>query len=195
MKKPITLGLLVSGRGSNMSAVLNLIKEGELNARAALVISDNPSAPALAAAESFGVETLAAERKSFPDKQSFERHLAGELKKRGVELVVLAGFMRLLGPAFLNEFPDRVINIHPSLLPAFPGLEAQKQAFDYGVKIAGCTVHFVNEIMDGGRIIFQAAVPVEPGDTAETLAARILAEEHKLLPRAIAWFAQNQGLT
>jgi len=180
------LGFLVSGRGSNMAAVLEEIAAGRLKAEARVVISDKPDAPALALAAGRGLPAFVIERKNFPRRREFEEDMVRVLKEHGVSLVVLAGFMRLLGPAFLAAFPGRVINIHPSLLPAFPGLEAQRKALDHGVKIAGCTVHYVNEVMDGGRIIAQAAVPVEPEDTVESLSARILAQEHRLLARAIA---------
>lgn len=190
---PLRLGLLVSGRGSNMSAVIGAIESGAVNAEISLVVSDNPKAPALKSASGRGLETLVWERENFGSRAAFETGLAGELKSRRVELVVLAGFMRLLSPVFLNEFPDRVINIHPSLLPSFPGLEAQRQALEYGVKIAGCTVHYVNEVMDGGRIIAQAAVPVLPDDTRETLSLRILEEEHRLLPETIGLISRNRA--
>jgi phosphoribosylglycinamide formyltransferase-1 len=180
------LGFLVSGRGSNMAAVLEEIAAGRLEAEARVAISDNPDAPALALAAGRGLPALTVERRNFPRRREFEEELVRVLKGHGVNLVVLAGFMRLVGPALLSAFPGRVINIHPSLLPAFPGLEAQRQALDRGVKIAGCTVHYVNEVMDGGPIIAQAAVPVEPEDTVESLSARILAQEHRLLARAIA---------
>lgn len=179
------LGVLVSGRGSNLKAVLEAIEEGRIEAQVALVVSDQPEAPALEMAAAKGVAVATVRPRDFSSKASYETHLAKMFQERGVSLVVLAGFMRLLGRTFLAEFPEAVINIHPSLLPAFPGLHAQKQAFDYGVKIAGCTVHYVNEIMDGGRIIAQAAVEVLPDDTEETLAARILKEEHRLLPEVI----------
>lgn len=182
---PLRLGLLVSGRGSNMAAILKAIDDGRINARAALAVSDNPDAPALDIARAKGVRSIVVRRKPFPDKAAFETAIVRELKESGAELVVLAGFMRLLSPVFINEFPNRIINVHPALLPSFPGLDAQRQALDYGVKIAGCTVHYVNEIMDGGRIIAQAAVPVLPDDTVETLSARILEQEHRLLPEAI----------
>ncbi len=187
---PLRLGVLVSGRGSNLAAVLDEIAAGRLAAEVRVVISDHPAAPALERAAQAGVPAVAVERRNFPDRAAFEKALAAELRQHEVELVVLAGFMRVLGKIFVDEFSSRVINIHPSLLPAFPGLQAQKQALDYGVKIAGCTVHFVNEIMDGGRIIAQTAVPVLPEDTEETLSARILAEEHRLLPQVIGWLAQ-----
>ena len=185
----LPIGILVSGRGSNMRAILEAIEAGVLSAQALVVISDQPGAPALEIARQKGVEVWVIERKSVPDKNSFENEIIGELINREVELVILAGFMRVLGSSVIKAFPDRIINVHPTLLPALPGLHAQKQALNYGVKVAGCTVHFVNEIMDGGRIIFQACVPVEPDDTEESLSARILKEEHRLLPQAVAWFA------
>jgi len=166
-----------------MAAVLEEIAAGRLAAEARVVISDNPEAPALALAAGRGLPAVVIERKDFPGRPEFEEALVRILKEHGVGLVVLAGFMRLVGPTLLRAFP--AINIHPSLLPAFPGLEAQRQALEHGVRIAGCTVHHVNEVMDGGRIIAQAAVPVEPDDTVESLSARILAQEHRLLSRAI----------
>lgn len=192
MNKPLRLGVLISGRGSNLAAILGEIEAGRLNAEAALVISDNPEARGLEVAARHGAPALVVERQAFGGRDDFERKIAGELKKAGVDLVVLAGFMRLLGRTFIAEFPDRVINVHPALLPAFPGLEAQKQALDHGVKISGCTVHFVNEVMDGGRIIAQAAVEVLPGDTEESLSARILEQEHRLLPMVIGRVAADK---
>ena len=180
------IGFLVSGRGSNMAAVLDEIAAGRLAAEARVVLSDNPEATALALAARRGLPALGLTRKSFADRRAFETEIIRELRAREVELVVLAGFMRLVGPTLLGAFPGRIINIHPSLLPAFPGLRAQAQALARGVKLAGCTVHYVNEVMDGGPIIAQAAVAVRPDDTEETLSARILAREHRLLSRAIA---------
>jgi len=191
---PLRLGLLVSGRGSNMAAIMDAIAAGTLNADIQLVLSDQPQAPALKIAAERGIDARALPRKGFSDQTAFEFALVEVLQAARVELVVLAGFMRLLGPTFLAGFPDRVINIHPALLPSFPGLEAQQQALDYGVKISGCTVHYVNEIMDGGRIIAQAAVPVYDDDDAEALSRRILKEEHRLLPEAIGLIAQNRNL-
>ncbi|MDR3038771.1 MAG: phosphoribosylglycinamide formyltransferase [Candidatus Adiutrix sp.] len=183
------LGFLVSGRGSNMAAVLAEIEAGRLAAEARVVVCDNPAAPALEVAARRGVPAVLIDRAGFTGRRDFEEEIARTLKDQGVTLVVLAGFMRLIGPTLLGAFPGRVINIHPSLLPAFPGLRAQKQALDYGVRISGCTVHYVNEVMDGGRIIAQEAVEVAPGDTEETLSGRILAQEHRLLARAIAEIA------
>lgn len=187
---PLRLGILASGRGSNLAAVLEEIAAGRLAAEVAVVISDQPTALALERAAKAGVPTVVVERRNFPDRVAFEKAVAAALRKHDVELVVLAGFMRLLGKNFVEEFSIRIINIHPSLLPSFPGLHAQKQALDYGVKITGCTVHFVNEVMDGGKIIAQAAVPVLPEDTEESLSARILVEEHRLLPQVIGWIAE-----
>ncbi len=187
---PLRLGLMVSGRGSNLEAVLKEIDEGRLAAEAAVVISDNPTARALNRLVETDIPTFVAERSAFRDRDSFEKVLVGVMLEHGVELVVLAGYMRMLGPAFVEAFPGRIINIHPSLLPAFPGLRAQKQALDYGVKVSGCTVHFVNEQMDGGRIIAQAVVPVLPGDDEAALSARILKEEHRLLPQVIGWVGE-----
>lgn len=193
MTSPLRLGIMVSGRGSNMEAILNEIEAGRLQAEVAAVVSDNPGARALTLLSGPGRENIPAvvvERRSFPTKAEYEKALLAVLAGHKVELVVLAGFMRLLGPTFLAAYPGRVINIHPSLLPSFPGLAAQKQAVDYGVKVSGCTVHFVNEQMDGGRIIAQAVVPVMPDDNEETLAARILKEEHRLLPQVIGWIGE-----
>jgi phosphoribosylglycinamide formyltransferase-1 len=182
------MGVLVSGRGSNLGAILDAAREGRLDAEVVLVVSDRPDASALRRAEERGVESRVAERKDFPDAESFENAIAGLLEERGVELVVLAGFMRVLGPAFVRRFAGRIVNIHPSLLPSFPGLHAQRQALRHGVKIAGCTVHLVDETLDGGPILAQAAVPVLEGDTEESLSERILKEEHKLLPETIQKF-------
>lgn len=179
------LGILVSGRGSNLEAILRAHAAGRLGAVPALVVSDNPMAPALEKAGRFGVPSAVVIRREHPGAKEFEEALIAVLRDAGVELVALAGFMRLLGSAFLSAFPGRVLNIHPSLLPSFPGLHAHRQALEYGVRVSGCTVHLVDEAMDHGPILLQAAVPVLPGDTEETLAARILIEEHRLYPEAI----------
>lgn len=186
------LGILVSGRGSNMEAILRVAGEGGLGAVPALVLSDQPGAAALAKAEAAGVRTAVVRRGDFASQDAFEAALVAALRAAGVELVVLAGFMRLLGRTLLSAFPGRVLNIHPSLLPSFPGLHAQRQALEYGVKVSGCTVHFVDEEVDHGPIILQAAVAVEPGDTEEILARRILAEEHRLYPKAIRMVAEGR---
>lgn len=179
------LGVLISGRGSNLQAIIDAIRDGRLDARIAVVISNRADAAGLERAARAGIETLVIPHKAYPDRAEYDRVLARALKERGVELVCLAGFMRLLGPAFIDEFPNAVLNIHPSLLPAFPGLDAQRQAFEYGVKVSGATVHFVTAELDAGPIVRQVAVPVEPDDTAETLAARILELEHRIYPEAI----------
>jgi phosphoribosylglycinamide formyltransferase-1 len=183
-EKKLRLGALVSGRGSNLRAILDAIGAGILDAEVAVVVSDNPDAPALRHAEGRGVAHVV-ERGNYPSAGAFEDAIASVLEDRGVGLVVLAGFMRILGANFVRRFAGRIVNIHPSLLPSFPGLRAQRQALLHGVKIAGCTVHRVDETLDGGAILAQAAVPVLEGDTEETLSARILKEEHKLLPETI----------
>jgi len=187
----VTLGILISGRGSNLQAIIDAIATGELVASIAVVISNRADAAGLARAERAGIPTLVMPHKAYPDRAAYDRALAATLKARGVELVCLAGFMRLLGPAFIDEFPQAVLNIHPSLLPAFPGLDAQHQAFDHGVTIAGATVHFVTAELDAGPIVCQAAVPVLDTDTAETLAARILEAEHRLYPEGIRRIADG----
>jgi len=188
----LPIGILVSGRGSNMVAIADAIVAGEVPACIRVVISDRPQAPALELARQRGLEALALEPGGFSSREAFETALAGVLKDRGVELVALAGFMRLLSQVFLDHFPQRVINIHPALLPAFPGLHAQRQAWEYGVKFSGCSVHFVDTGVDTGPIIAQAVVPVFDMDTPETLANRILIEEHRLYPRVIKWLAEGR---
>jgi phosphoribosylglycinamide formyltransferase-1 len=174
------IGILISGRGSNMAAIVDALQRGDIpGAEAVVVISDKPSAEGLKKAADRGVETLAVPRAGRP-REDHDREIVGHLKDRGVELVCLAGYMRLLSKEFVNEFPNRIINIHPSLLPSFKGLDAQRQAFDYGVKVTGCTVHFVDAELDHGAIIMQNAISVEDGDSADTLSARILKLEHAL---------------
>jgi phosphoribosylglycinamide formyltransferase-1 len=183
-----TLGVLISGRGSNLQAIIDAIADGRLDARIAVVISNRADAAGLARAHKAGIETLVIDHRDktrFPSREDFDRELVGQLKARGVALVCLAGFMRLLSPVFVAAFPNAILNIHPSLLPSFPGLDAQLQAWTHGVKVSGATVHLVTSDLDAGPIVVQKAVPVVDGDTAETLAARILVEEHKLYPEAI----------
>lgn len=186
------LGILASGRGSNLQSIMDAILADRLRAKIGVVISDNPEANALRRVIGMDIPAVCIERRNFVSKQDFEQALAAKLELHHVDLVVLAGFMRLLGPEFLSRFTGRVMNIHPSLLPSFPGLEAQQQAIDYGVRVSGCTVHFVDQGVDSGPIILQEAVPVLPEDTAETLAERILTVEHVLYPRAIQMFCQGQ---
>jgi phosphoribosylglycinamide formyltransferase 1 len=179
------IGILISGRGSNMVAIVDAVRSGEIpGSEVAVVISDIPDAPGLTKARERGVQTVVIERRGRP-RAEHDAEIAEELAKRGAELVCLAGYMRLLSPEFIRAFPNRIVNIHPSLLPSFPGLDAQKQAFDHGVKITGCTVHFVDEHLDNGPIILQRAVEVRDDDTVETLSARILAEEHGAYVEAI----------
>ena len=186
------LGILISGRGSNLQAIIDAIATGELAASIAVVISNRADAGGLVRAEQAGIATLVMPHKAHSDRASYDRALAAELKSRGVEVVCLAGFMRLLSAEFIEQFPNAVLNIHPSLLPAFPGLDAQQQAFEYGVKVTGATVHLVTPELDAGPIICQAAVPVLDTDTAETLAARILDAEHQLYPEGIRRIAQGR---
>lgn len=180
------LGVLISGRGSNLQAILGAIQRGELDAIVAVVVSNRSDAPGLAFASEAGVRTEVLDHRAFPTRADYEGALIDRLNAFDVGLVCLAGFMRLLGPVFVNAFPNAILNIHPSLLPSFPGVDAQRQAVAHGVKVAGCTVHFVTEDLDAGPIVLQAAVRVEPDDTGETLAARILVEEHRLYPAAIS---------
>ncbi len=183
MKKK--LGILISGRGSNFEAIANSIDAGRLEAEIAVVISNRPQAPGLEIARRRGLKAVCLLSKGL-DREVYDRMVVAELKGNAVELVCLAGFMRLLSAYFVREFPQRILNIHPALLPSFPGLEAQHQALEHGVKISGCTVHFVDEFLDAGPIVVQHAVPVLDDDTEETLSARILAEEHKAYTEAIA---------
>lgn len=178
------LAILLSGRGSNFEAIADNIKGGVLDACIAIVISNRPDARGLQIARERGLNAIAIPSKGL-DREAYDRRLVEELGKQPVDLICLAGYMRLLSASFIREFPNRILNIHPSLLPAFPGLDAQHQALDYGVKVSGCTVHFVDEYLDAGPILLQAAVPVQDGDTEETLAARILKEEHRIYSEAI----------
>ena len=179
------LGILISGRGSNFAAIADNVASGRLDAEMAVVISNRPEAAGLEAARAGGLDAVCLPSKGL-DREVYDRMLVAELRKHGVELVCLAGFMRLLSAGFIREFPSRILNIHPSLLPAFPGLDAQHQALAHGVKITGCTVHFVDEDLDAGPIVIQAAVPVMDDDTEETLSARILKQEHRIYSEAIA---------
>jgi phosphoribosylglycinamide formyltransferase 1 len=182
------VGVLISGRGSNLQAIIDAIAAGKLRAEVAIVISNRPDAVGLERARKAGVETLVLDhhdKAKFSTREDFDRELARELKARNVGLVCLAGFMRLLTPAFLEAFPNAILNIHPSLLPAFPGINAQYQAWEHGVKYSGVTVHFVTTELDGGPIILQEPVPVRDDDDAEALSARILETEHRLYPQAI----------
>ena len=179
------IGVLISGRGSNLQALIDAIADGRLRAEIAVVISNRADAAGLARAQAAGIETVTLPHRNYPTRDAFEAALVAELRARRVAVVCLAGFMRLLGPTFLAAFPDAILNIHPSLLPAFPGVDAQKQAWTHGSKIAGATVHLVTGELDGGPILAQRAVTVTDDDTAETLAARILEVEHQIYPEAV----------
>jgi phosphoribosylglycinamide formyltransferase-1 len=186
-------GVLASGSGTNLQALIDAWKGSALAPAELVVVGANiAGCLALERAQKAGIETFLLSHKAFATREDFDRGLVEELRKRGVELVVLAGFMRVLTGAFLDAFPLRVLNIHPALLPAFPGVHAQKQAIDYGVKLAGCTVHFVDKGTDTGPIIAQAAVPVLPGDDEDSLGKRILGEEHRLLPAVVRAVASGQ---
>lgn len=176
---------MISGRGSNMSALLDAIREGRLQAQAAAVISNVETAAGLASAQAHGVETLVISHKG-RSREEHDREIIAELKKRDVSLICLAGYMRLLSTSFVRAFENRILNIHPSLLPAFPGIDAQRQAIEHGVKITGCTVHLVDEQLDHGPIVMQTPVDVLEEDTVETLSSRILEQEHRLYPKAAA---------
>ena len=188
----LAVAVLCSGRGSNLQAILDACAAPGFPACVALVLSDRERAPALDRAQRAGVAARFVNPKDFGDRAAFEAALVAELERHGVELVCLAGFMRVLGPEFIRRFQGRIMNVHPSLLPAFPGLAAQRQALAYGVRVAGATVHFVDEGVDTGPIILQASVPVHPDDTEEALSARILHEEHRLYPQAIRLFAEGR---
>jgi phosphoribosylglycinamide formyltransferase-1 len=179
------IGVLISGRGSNLQAIIDSIADGRLDATIAVVISNRADAAGLDRAKRVGIETVYLNHKGYESREAFDLAVVDELKRREVALVCLAGFMRLLSAAFVNAFPNQILNVHPSLLPSFPGLDGQAQAWEYGVKVSGATVHIVTPELDAGPIVRQAIVPVNDADTSETLAARILIEEHKIYPEAI----------
>ena len=188
----LAVGVLASGRGSNLQALLDACARPAFPARVVVVISDRERSLALERARTAGVEALWMNPKDFTDRETFDLALVRELQARQVGLVCQAGYMRILSPVYIRAFAGRSLNIHPSLLPAFPGLHAQRQALEHGVKVAGATVHFADEGVDSGPIVLQAAVPVAPDDTEETLSARILAEEHRIYPEAIRLFAEGR---
>ncbi|HVV44045.1 MAG TPA: phosphoribosylglycinamide formyltransferase [Bryobacteraceae bacterium] len=185
------LGILISGRGSNFEAIANSIARKDLDAEIAIVISNRPNAPGLEIARERGIPMRVIASAGL-DREAYDKLLIEELRTHDVDLVCLAGFMRLLSASIIRAFPNRVVNIHPSLLPAFAGLDAQRQALEYGVKITGCTVHFVDEFLDSGPIIIQAAVPVLGGDTVDSLSARILKQEHLIYPKAIGYIVDGR---
>lgn len=180
------LGVLISGRGSNLQSIIDAIRRGELAATIAVVVSNRPEAAGLLRAREAGLDTVCLQQKDFADRGAYDAAVAGVLRDHAVDLVCLAGFMRLVGAPLIDAFPNRILNIHPSLLPSFPGLDAQQQALEHGVKVTGATVHLVNPELDGGPIVGQVSVPVLADDTVESLSARILIEEHRLYPMAIA---------
>jgi phosphoribosylglycinamide formyltransferase-1 len=184
--------VLVSGSGSNLQAIIDRLESGGLNARIACVISDNPDAFALTRAKAHSIPAIVHEKSGFKGRREYDTALVDILRGYGVELVVLAGFMRILSDVMVNAFPAAIMNIHPALLPSFPGLHAQQQALDYGVKLSGCTVHFVDCGTDTGPIILQAVVPVKQDDTEERLSARIQAEEHRTFPEAVRLFVEGR---
>jgi phosphoribosylglycinamide formyltransferase-1 len=193
MTRSTAVGVLVSGSGTNLQALLDAERAGRLGgAKIRIVVSNKAGVRALERAAAAGVPAEVVDHKAYADRAAFEVALVDRLRAAGVDLVVLAGFMRLLGPTFLNEFPDRVVNIHPALLPAYPGVNGQGQALAAGARVTGCTVHFVDAGVDSGPIVAQAAVPVLEGDTVETLSARILAQEHVLLPAVVRWIAEGR---
>lgn len=188
----LRVGILISGRGSNMAALIRATQATGYPAEIACVISNRADAPGLATAAAAGIPTAVVSHRDHADRETFDRALSAQLEHHGVELVVLAGFMRIFSPWFPGRWADRAINIHPSLLPSFKGLHVQRQALDAGVRLSGCTVHFVIPDLDAGPIIAQAAVPILADDTEETLSARILRQEHRLYPLVVRWFAENR---
>lgn len=192
MNKKLRLGVLASGGGTNLQAIIDRCREGKLAAEVVLVLSNKPQAGALQRARSCGIPAVAVDHRHCPDREAFDRRMVDALRQAEVDLVILAGFMRILTPVFLSAFPQRIMNIHPGLLPAFPGIDAQRQALEYGVKLAGCTVHFVDPGVDTGPIIIQAAVPVLDDDDESSLARRILEQEHRIYPRAIQLYAEGR---
>ncbi len=190
--RTLPLGVLASGRGSNLQAILDAIAQGRLSATVVLVAGDRDDVQALERARAAGIPCVVVSPKHFPTRDAYDAEIARRLREAGAEVVVLAGYMRIVTNRLLHAFPQRVINIHPSLLPAFPGLHAQRQALAHGVKVSGCTAHFVDEAVDSGAIILQAAVPVLEDDTETSLAERILAEEHRILPQALQLYAEGR---
>jgi phosphoribosylglycinamide formyltransferase 1 len=192
MLKKIGLGILVSGSGSNLQSIIDHIEAGRLDAEIKMVISNNPEAFALQRCCNHRLPAVVIDHKAFHTREDFDRCLIAKLRAADVDLIVMAGFMRILSPQFFRAFPRRIMNIHPALLPSFPGTHVQKKAVDYGAKFSGCTVHFADEGVDTGPIIIQSVVPIYEDDTADTLAARILREEHRIYPQAIQYYAEGR---
>ncbi len=192
MAQKVPLGILISGNGSNLQAIIDAIEKKKLHAEIRVVISNRADAHGLVRAQKHGIPTETVDHREFPTREAFDRELIERLQSRQVELVALAGFMRLLSADFVRAFSNRIMNIHPALLPAFPGLNVQRKAVEAGVRFSGCTVHFVNEECDEGPIIIQAVVPVFPDDSEESLSARILKEEHRIYPKAIQLYSEGR---
>lgn len=192
MLKKVSIGVLVSGSGSNLQSIIDYIEAGTLDAEIKIVISNNPDAFALERCRKHRICSVVVDHRQFDSRESYDRQTIEILESSGVELVVMAGFMRILSPEFFRAFPRRIMNIHPALLPAFPGIHVQKKAVEYGVKFAGCTVHFADGGVDTGPIIIQSVVPVYDNDTTDTLAERILKEEHRIYPQAIQYYAEGR---
>ena len=192
MAKPLLIGVLISGSGTNLQSIIDAIEVKKLDANIAVVLSNKADAYGLARAQNHGIRTEVLDHKAFASREAYDQAVVDLLRARGVELVVLAGFMRLLSSVFVKAYSNRIMNIHPALLPSFPGLHVQKKALDHGVRFAGCTVHYDNEECDEGPIIIQVVVPVYPDDSEEQLAARILKQEHRIYPRAIQLYAEGR---
>ncbi|MCK4501416.1 MAG: phosphoribosylglycinamide formyltransferase [Desulfuromonadales bacterium] len=190
--KKLRLAILASGGGTNLQSIIDQCQQGILDAEIVLVVSNNPNAGALGRAKKAGIATTCINHRDFDQREDFDNAVIATLQEAGTELVVLAGFMRIISAVFLQAFPQRIINIHPALLPSFPGLHVQQKALDYGAKFSGCTVHFVDDGVDTGAIIAQAVVPIFSDDSEATLAARILEQEHKIYPQVIQWFAEER---
>ena len=188
----INIGILASGRGTNLQAIIEAVEDGRIEGKIKIVISDNSDAYALKRAEQNNIDTQYIDFKSFKNREDYDKKVIECLKEKGVELIVLAGYMRILTPYFIKTCKNRIINIHPALLPSFPGLYAQRQAIEYGAKVSGCTVHFVDEGVDSGPIVLQRAVEIKDDDTEESLAERILKEEHQIYPQAIQLFTKGR---
>ncbi len=188
----INIGVLASGNGTNLQAIIDTIERGQIEGRICIVISDKSDAYALKRARNYNIDTAYINPEGFKSREDYDREIVSALMEKEIDLVVLAGYMKILSPCFINAFKNKIMNIHPALLPSFPGLHVQKKALEHGVKVSGCTVHFVDEGLDSGPIIIQRAVEVKEGDTEETLAERILKEEHQIYPRAIQLFEQGR---
>jgi len=188
----VNIGVLVSGSGTNLQAIIEAIEAGKIEGKICIVISDNPNAYAIKRAKKYNIKTQYINYKEFNNREEYDKKIISILKEKDCDLVVLAGYMKILTPYFINAYKNKIMNIHPALLPSFPGLHVQKKAIDHGVKVSGCTVHFVDEGLDSGPIIIQQVVEVKDDDTEESLAERILREEHRIYPRAIQLFSEGK---